>query len=44
VGTSCHAFIDNLKGESATMDTEYDRIAKQYKRARPQPWRTHIEL
>ena len=25
------------------MDTDYDRIAEQYKRARPQPWRTHIE-
>ena len=25
------------------MDTDYDRIAKQYKQARPQPWRTHIE-
>src|SRR5215467_838754 len=39
----CHAAIDNLKGESATMDTDYDRIAEQYQRARPQPWRTHIE-
>ena len=26
------------------MDTDYDRIAEQYKRARFQPWRTHIEL
>jgi SAM-dependent methyltransferase len=25
------------------MGTEYDRIAERYKRARPQPWRTHIE-
>lgn len=25
------------------MDTDYDRIAEQYQRARPQPWRTHIE-
>ncbi|HEY7153400.1 MAG TPA: methyltransferase domain-containing protein [Gemmataceae bacterium] len=25
------------------MDTDYDRIAEQYKRARPQPWRTHLE-
>ena len=25
------------------MDTDYDRIAEQYKRARLQPWRTHIE-
>ncbi len=25
------------------MDNEYDRIAQQYKRARFQPWRTHIE-
>src|SRR5262245_27340324 len=25
------------------MDAEYDPIAEQYKRARPQPWRTHIE-
>jgi SAM-dependent methyltransferase len=25
------------------MGTDYDRIAEQYKRARPQPWRTHIE-
>ena len=26
------------------MDTDYDRIAEQYQRARYQPWRTHIEL
>ena len=25
------------------MDTDYDRIADQYKRAKVQPWRTHIE-
>jgi SAM-dependent methyltransferase len=25
------------------MDTDYDRIAEQYRRARLQPWRTHIE-
>ena len=25
------------------MDTDYDRIAEQYKRAKLQPWRTHIE-
>jgi SAM-dependent methyltransferase len=25
------------------MDTDYDRIAGQYKRAKLQPWRTHIE-
>jgi hypothetical protein len=25
------------------MDTDYDRIAEQYKRARLQPWRMHIE-
>jgi ubiquinone/menaquinone biosynthesis C-methylase UbiE len=25
------------------MDTDYDLIAERYKRARPQPWRTHIE-
>jgi ubiquinone/menaquinone biosynthesis C-methylase UbiE len=25
------------------MDTDYDQIAEQYKRAREQPWRTHIE-
>ena len=25
------------------MDTDYDRIAEQYQRARLQPWRTHIE-
>jgi 2-polyprenyl-3-methyl-5-hydroxy-6-metoxy-1,4-benzoquinol methylase len=25
------------------MDTDYDRIAEQYKRARPQPWWTHME-
>jgi ubiquinone/menaquinone biosynthesis C-methylase UbiE len=25
------------------MDTDYDQIAEQYKRARLQPWRTHIE-
>ena len=25
------------------MDTDYDRIAQRYQRARPQPWRTHIE-
>src|SRR6516165_2227898 len=25
------------------MDTDYDKIAEQYKRARLQPWRTHIE-
>jgi ubiquinone/menaquinone biosynthesis C-methylase UbiE len=26
-----------------TVDTDYDRIAEQYKRAKQQPWRTHIE-
>jgi SAM-dependent methyltransferase len=35
--------LDNLKRESAMMDTDYDRIADQYKRAKLQPWRTHIE-
>src|SRR5437763_15976790 len=25
------------------MDTDYDQIAGQYKRAKLQPWRTHIE-
>jgi 2-polyprenyl-3-methyl-5-hydroxy-6-metoxy-1,4-benzoquinol methylase len=25
------------------MDTDYDRIADQYKRAKLEPWRTHIE-
>jgi SAM-dependent methyltransferase len=25
------------------VDTDYDRIAEQYKRAKLQPWRTHIE-
>jgi SAM-dependent methyltransferase len=25
------------------MDTDYDRIAEQYKRAKLQPWRTHLE-
>jgi 2-polyprenyl-3-methyl-5-hydroxy-6-metoxy-1,4-benzoquinol methylase len=25
------------------MDTDYDRIAEQYKQAKLQPWRTHIE-
>jgi ubiquinone/menaquinone biosynthesis C-methylase UbiE len=25
------------------MDTDYDRIAEQYQRAKLQPWRTHIE-
>src|SRR3954463_3232826 len=25
------------------MDTDYDRIAGQYKRAKLQPWRAHIE-
>jgi SAM-dependent methyltransferase len=25
------------------MDTDYDRIAEQYKRAKLQPWRTHVE-
>src|SRR4051794_21135251 len=25
------------------MDTDYDRIAEKYKRAKLQPWRTHIE-
>lgn len=25
------------------MDTDYDRIAGQYKRAKLQPWRTHVE-
>ena len=25
------------------MDTDYDQIAERYQRARPQPWRTHIE-
>ena len=25
------------------MDTDYDQIAEQYKRAKLQPWRTHIE-
>ena len=25
------------------MDTDYDRIAEQYKRVKLQPWRTHIE-
>ena len=25
------------------MDTDYDRIAEQYQRARLRPWRTHIE-
>jgi toxoflavin synthase len=25
------------------VDTDYDRIAGQYKRAKLQPWRTHIE-
>jgi ubiquinone/menaquinone biosynthesis C-methylase UbiE len=25
------------------MDTDYDRIAEEYKRAKLQPWRTHIE-
>ena len=37
------AVIDNLKGESVTMATDYDRIAGQYKRAKLQPWREHIE-
>ena len=25
------------------MTTNYDPIAEQYKRSKPQPWRTHIE-
>src|SRR5438067_1988420 len=25
------------------MDTNYDRISKEYKRSKLQPWRTHIE-
>ena len=25
------------------MDTDYDRIAEPYRRAKLQPWRTHIE-
>jgi hypothetical protein len=43
VGTTCHAVIDNLKGECTTVDTDYDRIAEQYKRAKLQPWRTRLE-
>src|SRR3954453_23146304 len=37
------AYIDNLKGEHAMMDTDYDPIAEQYQRAKLQPWRTHVE-
>jgi hypothetical protein len=25
------------------MDTDYDRIATKYKRAKVQPWRAHVE-
>jgi 2-polyprenyl-3-methyl-5-hydroxy-6-metoxy-1,4-benzoquinol methylase len=31
------------KERSVQMDTDYDRIAQQYQRAKLQPWRTHIE-
>jgi 2-polyprenyl-3-methyl-5-hydroxy-6-metoxy-1,4-benzoquinol methylase len=29
--------------EDILMDTDYDRIATKYKRAKLQPWRTHVE-
>ena len=33
----------DIKVERASMNTDYDRIAELYQRARPRPWRTHIE-
>src|SRR5579884_2071613 len=42
-GTRGHAVIDNLKRESVTVDTDYDRIAEKYQQWKLQPWPTHLE-
>ena len=42
-GPHCRAVPEDIKVERASMNAEYDRIAELYQRARPRPWRTHIE-